>query len=177
MLKDTACHIEQDDTTTDGWLDEYIKKYERDPDYVAEGLAIQIIEDVIRSMQRKGISRSDLASIMGVARAYITRMFNAPPNLTLRSIAQLALALGLNPEVRLSEPAPAITASPVWSTLENEFRFPDATYTTIPAGVWVTEDVLPVEDLYEWVTPAQTWQAPSQNRGPKDQEERLAVAA
>ncbi|MGI8550611.1 MAG: hypothetical protein ACR2PL_07430, partial [Dehalococcoidia bacterium] len=42
---------------------------------------------------------SQLASSMGVSRAYISRMFGAPPNLTLRSVAQLAIALGMTPKL------------------------------------------------------------------------------
>lgn len=104
-----------------GWLDEYIKEYERDPDFIAEGMAIQVIEDAIRAMNKRGISRSDLASLIGVSRAYVTRVFNAPPNLTLRSVAQLALALDLTPEVRLTEPASAVQWVPALATSEQGF--------------------------------------------------------
>ena len=83
--------------TPRGWLDDYSLIYERDPDYVAEGLALRIAEQAVRLMKEKGISRSQLASLMGVSKAYVTKILNAPPNLTLRTIAALALALGAVP--------------------------------------------------------------------------------
>jgi plasmid maintenance system antidote protein VapI len=78
-------------------LDRWHEEYESDPEYVAEGLALEITEEACRIMLEKGISRARLAELMGVSRAYVTRTLNAPPNLTLKSIAQLALALGVGP--------------------------------------------------------------------------------
>jgi plasmid maintenance system antidote protein VapI len=85
---------------TDG-LAQYEAEFERDPDYVAETLALQVIEQALQLMKDKGISRSELASLMGVSRAYVSKLFNAPPNMTLRSIAQLALALDAQPHAGL----------------------------------------------------------------------------
>ena len=82
-------------------LEERIAKYERDPDFVAEGLAIAVIENALYTMQRKGISKSELAAAMGVPKSQVSRIFNAPPNLTLRSIARLALALEVKPQALL----------------------------------------------------------------------------
>ena len=97
-------------------LEERIAKYERDPDFVAEGLAIAVIENALYTMQRKGISKSELAAAMGVPKSQISRIFNAPPNLTLRSIARLALALGVKPQALLDVdalvPEPASDAKP-----------------------------------------------------------------
>ena len=95
-----------------GWLDQHIEQYEQDPDYVAEGLALHLVEEALRLMEEKGISRSELASQMGVSKAYITRLFNAPPNLTLRSIAHLALALGTKPHASLLAACPTEEREP-----------------------------------------------------------------
>lgn len=84
-----------------GWLSGYESELSGDPDFVAEQLALAITEEAARVMRERGISRSQLAVMMGVSRAYVTRIFNAPPNLTLRSIVQLATALGGQPEVSL----------------------------------------------------------------------------
>ncbi|MBI2304414.1 MAG: helix-turn-helix transcriptional regulator [Chloroflexi bacterium] len=88
-------------STQGGWLAPYEAKFERDPDYIAEHLAILIVEQALGMMERKGISRAQLSDLMGVSRSYITRVFNAPPNLTLRSIAHLALALGTKPHASI----------------------------------------------------------------------------
>ncbi len=85
-----------------GCLDEFASEYAKDPNYVAEGMALEFAEAASRRMKDEGVSRAELARQMGVSRAYITRIFDAPPNLTLLSIAKLALALGLTPEIRLA---------------------------------------------------------------------------
>ena len=83
-------------------LEKYYSKYERDPDFIAEGLSIAIIENALQLMQLKGISRADLAREMGVPKSQISRIFNAPPNLTLLSIARIAVALGVEPQALLN---------------------------------------------------------------------------
>lgn len=80
-----------------------------DPAYLAEDIAMDVTETCARIMQERGISRADLAERMGVSRAYITKVFNSPPNLTLQTIAALALALDLRPTVRF-EPGPPCAA-------------------------------------------------------------------
>lgn len=86
-------------------LQKYYTKYEKDPDFVAEGLSISVIENALKVMKKKGISRTDLAREMGVPKSQISRIFNAPPNLTLLSIARIALALGVEPTALLSRDA------------------------------------------------------------------------
>ncbi len=80
-------------------MDESVRKYDQDPDYVAELVALLIMEEAVRSMEAQGITRAQLAQRMGVSRAHVSRLFNAPPNLTLESIARLAIALGMRPRV------------------------------------------------------------------------------
>ena len=92
-------------------LAERIKKYEKDPDFVAEGLAIAIIENALHAMECQGITQSQLAAAMGLPKAQVARIFNAPPTLTLRSIARLALALQINPQELLATDAPTQRAA------------------------------------------------------------------
>jgi plasmid maintenance system antidote protein VapI len=84
-----------------GWLNKYIEEFDNSADYVAEGLAIDVIEDALSLMEQEDVSRADLARLMQVKPAYISRIFNAPPNMTLRTIAQIAIALGTRPHIRL----------------------------------------------------------------------------
>jgi len=91
-------------------LEARIKEYEKDPDFVAEGLAIAIIENALYVMECQGVSRSDLAA-MGIPKSQVSRIFNAPPTLTLRSIARIALALGVQPQELLDVDALARRAA------------------------------------------------------------------
>ena len=83
------------------WLSRFERKYASDPDYVAESLALDVTEEAVQLMEEQGLSRADLAARMNVSRAYVTQVLNARPNLTLRSVAQLAIALGARPSVHL----------------------------------------------------------------------------
>ena len=86
-------------------LDQYFVKYDKAPDFLAEGLSIAIIENSLQVMKQKGISRADLAREMGVPKSQISRIFNAPPNLTLLSIARIAVALGVDLQALLNTEA------------------------------------------------------------------------
>jgi antitoxin component HigA of HigAB toxin-antitoxin module len=82
-----------------GWLSDYEARFADDPVYVAESMALDFSEQIAQLMEERQITRSDLAAKLGVSRAYITRVLNAPPNLTLRTISQLCLALGVRPRI------------------------------------------------------------------------------
>lgn len=125
-----AIHPQNKDRT--GWLDKYVEEYEHDADYIAEGLALRLVEQAISIMGEKGISRSDLASLMGVSRSHITRMFNAPPNLTLRSVAQLAGALGVKAELKFTLPSSATREESAAATQKDEEV--SSTISEIPTG-------------------------------------------
>ncbi len=82
-------------------LDDLFEEFANDPDYIAEGIALGVIEDAIALMEAQGLTKAKLAEAMHVSRAYVTQLFNAPPNLTLRTLAQLSLALGARVVVTL----------------------------------------------------------------------------
>ena len=82
-------------------LEEWVKEYENDPQFVAEGLATDIVEEAARILRNRSLTQSWLAEKMGVKRAYVSHIFNAPPNLTMLSTARIALALGVRPMVML----------------------------------------------------------------------------
>ena len=75
------------------WLDAAIRRRDRNPSFIAQRISLGFIEDVLEIMASKGIGQKELASMLDVSKAYVSRMFSAPPNLTLRSMAQLAVAL------------------------------------------------------------------------------------
>ena len=97
------------------WFRQYEDRYRDDPDFVLEGLIIELTDQIVVSMQEQGVSRAELAERLGVSRAYITKVLNGHGNMTLRTLVRLALALGMAPEVSLvpvdaeadEKPAPA----------------------------------------------------------------------
>lgn len=83
-------------------LEKDAKEYSKDPEFIAEGLAIKIVEEMLENMELQNMSQSDLAQKMDVSRALISRILNAPPNMTLLTIAKIAVALGMTPDVGLN---------------------------------------------------------------------------
>jgi transcriptional regulator with XRE-family HTH domain len=90
-------------------LEKYVAEYRQDPDFLGEQMALEIIEDAFRLMTASNMTQADLARKLGVSRARISRILNAHPNLTLRSIALLGLALGAKPYAGLSQQSPQAT--------------------------------------------------------------------
>ena len=82
-------------------LDRYAREYANDPEYVAEGLAIKVTEEMLECLELKGLNQSWLADQMGVSRAHVSRILNARPNMTLLTIAKIAVALNVKPDVCL----------------------------------------------------------------------------
>ena len=87
------------------------RKYEHDPQFIAEGLSIKVVEDTLKLLEERGLSQSWLAERMGVSRAYVSRILNAPPNITLLTIARIAVALGTMPGVSLNTASPPAAAA------------------------------------------------------------------
>jgi len=86
-------------------LNRYAREYANDPEFVAEGLAIKVTEEMLECLELKGLNQSWLAERMGVSRAHVSRILNARPNMTLLTIAKIAVALNVKPDVCLdSEP-------------------------------------------------------------------------
>ncbi len=83
-------------------LERYVQDYANDPEFIAEGLSIKVIEEMLEYLEQRNLSQAWLAQKMGVSRAHISRILNAPPNMTLLTIATIAVALGFTPDVCLN---------------------------------------------------------------------------
>ena len=78
-----------------GTLAQYIEEYADDPEFVAEGLALDLMEKALQLMEEQSISRADLARRMGVSRSAISQLFGkGSKNLTLLTMTRLASAVG-----------------------------------------------------------------------------------
>ena len=83
-------------------LERHAQDYANDPEFIAEGLSIKVIEEMLEYLEQRNLSQSWLAQKTGVSRAHISRILNAPPNMTLLTIAKIAVALGFTPDVCLN---------------------------------------------------------------------------
>ncbi len=93
--------------------------------YAIEGLVTEAGEFLARLMQEQRVSKAELARRLGRSRAYITQLLGGSTNLTVRTLAEVAYALGA--EVRLDavplqvaphEQVPVRLEKPVWKVIE-----------------------------------------------------------
>ncbi|MCD4785381.1 MAG: helix-turn-helix transcriptional regulator [Candidatus Eremiobacteraeota bacterium] len=89
-----------------------IERWENDPEYQTEILLLDLNERICEWMEKQGVNRAELARRLGKSRAYITRMLNGKPNLTIGSLVKVASALGVKVEIGLASPSPPIADSP-----------------------------------------------------------------
>jgi transcriptional regulator with XRE-family HTH domain len=87
-------------------LEQYEEEYSKDPEYIAEGLALKVTEEMLQILHNNNQTQTWLADKMGVSRARISRILNARPNMTLLTIAQISVALGVKPDISLVETQP-----------------------------------------------------------------------
>lgn len=79
-----------------------------------ERLIVDVAEEIYAAMERgEGVSRAGLAQRLGKSRAFVTQILSGSRNLTLRSIADIAGALGQRVELRLRPQAPDSPWMPV----------------------------------------------------------------
>jgi len=67
--------------------------------YAIEGLVTEAGEFIARLMEQQGVSKAELARRLGRSRAYVTRLLSGSANMTVRTLAEVAYALGA--EVKL----------------------------------------------------------------------------
>ena len=85
-----------------------------DWEYHLEGLKLDIAIAVTKYMDEQGISSAELARRMGVPPPVITRIRRHTGNVTLKTLAKLAVALGTEASITMTPraPRPAANARP-----------------------------------------------------------------
>ncbi|HEX2999294.1 MAG TPA: helix-turn-helix transcriptional regulator [Armatimonadota bacterium] len=68
---------------------------EDDPDYLTAAFVIDITEEICRRMDEAGLTQREVARRLGTSQAYIAKVLNNNPNMTVRSLIALADAVGL----------------------------------------------------------------------------------
>jgi len=81
---------------------QHFEAAERRPEYWEEGAILDFTEALYDAMQRQGVTRAELARRLGTSQAYITRVLSGNANFTLKTMAKLAHALGMQLDVGLS---------------------------------------------------------------------------
>ena len=94
------------------------------PEYHSQELAVSFLADLTEAMRAKEITNSELARRAGVSPAYITKVFRGPSNLSMDTIAKLAMATGTRASLRLASRGYNV----IWQDLISADRRPDRRY-------------------------------------------------
>lgn len=86
-------------------FDDLYRDAESHEDYWIAGAIQEFTEMIFLTMERKGISRSELARRLGTSPAYVTKILRGNANFTLATMVKLARALGADLRVGLEPPS------------------------------------------------------------------------
>lgn len=79
------------------------KEAENDSRYHAEGLKLEIAEQIFKFMEKREVNQTKLAEIMGVNRAYISRILKGNVNLTIETLGKISCGLNSEWKIELRE--------------------------------------------------------------------------
>lgn len=65
----------------------------------------ELVKAMLEEKQSRGLSQSDVAALIGISPSVVSRQLSGEANLTLRSVAEIAWALGRQPRFRLEAPS------------------------------------------------------------------------
>jgi transcriptional regulator with XRE-family HTH domain len=85
------------------------EEYLKDPEFARimsqENLIMDVTENFCEILDKEGLNRTTLAKIMGKTRGYISQLLNGGKNITLRSLADIAYALGYHVNIHFKKKA------------------------------------------------------------------------
>ena len=75
------------------WLNNLLADFRDDPDYIAEHAILDFTEKLDSKMKEMKVSRAELARRLGVSKAFVTKVFNGNPNMTIKTMVTILHAL------------------------------------------------------------------------------------
>jgi ribosome-binding protein aMBF1 (putative translation factor) len=78
------------------WLEKKVDLWADDPEFLTEEKILDFTERVVLEMDKKGISRVQLATSLGRSKAFVTKLLKGDANMTIKTMVTVAQALGCN---------------------------------------------------------------------------------
>lgn len=72
------------------------------PNYLLTKYQLEIYRQVVKYMQEKGLSKTDLAKQMQVSNPYISQILNGNFNYTLKKLIEIGITIGKVPELKFT---------------------------------------------------------------------------
>ncbi len=77
------------------------RQLDKDPLFIAELMKLAFADDLVRLLEARGLKRTELAEKLGTNRGYVTRVLNTEYNLSVETMAKIALALDARISLRM----------------------------------------------------------------------------
>lgn len=89
--------------STEKWFSEILESFKDDFDFRLEGLIFDLTEHICKTMKDKNIKRKQLAEILKVSPAAVSKILNGNSNFTIRTLLSLADALKTELKIEFKE--------------------------------------------------------------------------
>lgn len=76
------------------WIQNDLEELKEDPEFLTEGLLLEVNETICELMKDKGINRAELARRLKWRRSAVTKMLQGNHNISIGRLVKVALALG-----------------------------------------------------------------------------------
>lgn len=137
--------------TAQSWLARELEDPEARRIFEQERLAVVAANVVAEAMEEEHVSKAELAQRLGCSRAHVTQALSGARNITLRTLADMAWALGRQVGLRL-DALDAIDFRPV------EIAEPTFVARKIPSPIFVA-----APELHEEAVCGNSWTASSEH--------------
>ncbi len=75
------------------WFEKEVEKYKDDIEFITESVILEFTESIVKRMEELSITRTELAKRLNVSKAFITKLLNGNPNLTIKTMVAISKAL------------------------------------------------------------------------------------
>lgn len=99
---------------------DYVNEIRKTKQYFMYSLLVKINEAICARMKQKMINQKEFALKLGVSSAYISKILNGKPNLSIKSLVDIAFALDLNLNINLT-PSFITLAQDTKDDFENDY--------------------------------------------------------
>ncbi len=82
--------------------------------YAREELVYNVTEDILVALEDLDVSKKELARRLGKSRSFVTQILSGARNMTLGSLSDICVALGVKPKVSLTIELPEAKEDVLW---------------------------------------------------------------
>ena len=104
------------------WLENYIEQNQYTVDYQTELSIVGLNEKIVSKMGELKINRAELAKRLGVSKAFVTKLLNGSPNMTIKTMISIALALDCQLYVDIYPKGFKVARKPVYVYNNKNYR-------------------------------------------------------